>query len=690
MDRWLAALGTTMTAYKTMVQGSGTYVKLLAALTIAAILLSVGFLLWGLRDREINHARMETANLTQMVVQQSERQFETMDMVLKGVQERLQTPFGIQQDLSGQTVRLLLNSRVAGLHQVRSLSLLDTKGILVNTSGASEPPALTFADADFFQRVQQLGGDGLVIGRPVRNGDDSGWTLNLARPLLTEDGHFRGVAVVAVDLAAFEKMFSVVQLDYVRPIALYLSDGTLFASWPHRENAMGQLAPEWGNLLQRDPTATVRSVDHMAEDGTKLAYAMGHLSGFPIRVSVADDAFQRLVAWRETAWPISIGALLVSIFTTLVATYLVGKLRIKHQLTMALTAADARYQHTVNAVMDAIVAVDETMRIVLFNPSAEMMFGHTASEVTGQTLDVLIPERLRAVHRTHMRAFSQGEETSRAASSDFEILGLRADGTEFPLESTLSRSVIGGKMQMTAVLRDVSKHGAAEAELRLANGQLRELSASLQSVREEERKRISRELHDDLGQQLTGLKLSLSWLGSRLKDGKPTTVSDVDEMRHQMDTAIGSVRRIATELRPRVLDDLDFREALSWQAQDMLKHSGIQVELDLRDADWVQDDGLATALFRIVQEALTNVVRHAQATKVQVTLGYYEQALLLSIQDNGCGFDPGVSSGGIGLVSMRERCAAIGAGFVVRSSKGAGTVLEVRVPVEEDIALQAA
>ena len=655
-----------------MVQGSGRYVKLLATLTISAILLSVGFLLWGLRDREMNHARMETANLTQMVVQQTERQFETMDLVLKGVQERLQTPFGTQQELSGQAVRLLLNSRVAGLRQVRSLFLLDTQGRLINASGASAPASTMLADSDYFRRLVQRGADGLVIGRPVRNSDDTGWTLNLARPLLAENGHFRGVAVVAVDLTTFEKMYSVVQLDYVRPIAFYLADGTLFASWPHRESALGRPAPEWGKLLETDPTSAVQTVDHVAEGGIPLTYAMGHLAGFPIRVSVADDASQRLEAWRETAWPIGIGALLVSVFTALVATYLVGKLRLKQQLTMALTAADERYQYTVNSVMDAIVAVDESMRIVLFNPSAEKMFDRKATAVTGQPLDLLIPSGLH------------GMESPRAAAGNAEIMGLRSDGTEFPLEATLSRSVIGGKMQMTAVLRDVSEHRAAEAELRLVNTQLRELSASLQSVREEERKRISRELHDDLGQQLTGLKLSLSWLGSRLKDGKPTTVKDVDEMRHQMDAAIGSVRRIATELRPRVLDDLDFREALSWQTQDMFKHSGIQVDLHLEDADRVRDDVLATALFRIVQEALTNVVRHARASKVELTFGFRDGALLLSIQDNGCGFDSSSAIRGIGLVSMRERCAAIGAGFVVRSYAGEGTRLEVSVPVDED------
>jgi signal transduction histidine kinase len=265
-----------------------------------------------------------------------------------------------------------------------------------------------------------------------------------------------------------------------------------------------------------------------------------------------------------------------------------------------------------------------------------------------------------------------------------EIFGLRANGIEFPLESTISHSLIGGRMQMTAVLRDVTERRKSESALRVLNTQLRELSTNLQNVREEERKRFSRELHDDLGQRLTGLKLSLSWMGSRLKEGKPAAASDVDEMRHQMDAAIGSVRRIAAELRPRVMDDLDFREALAWQTTEFFKHSGIQIALDLNAADRVKEDGLATALFRIVQESLTNVVRHASADRVEVSLDYAQGHLILLIRDNGCGFDQDSTLGGVGLVSMRERCGAIDAVFTVTSHPGAGTRVEVTVPLGDN------
>ena len=193
------------------------------------------------------------------------------------------------------------------------------------------------------------------------------------------------------------------------------------------------------------------------------------------------------------------------------------------------------------------------------------------------------------------------------------MTGLRADGSEFPIESTIARTVIGGKPQLTTVLRDITARRGAEASMREANRELRRLSASLQSVREEERTRISRELHDDLGQQLTGLKLDLSWLGNRIREGRQASPEMVDGMRHMLDAAIGAVRRISAELRPPMLNDLGFGDAVSWQAAEFARRSRIEVGLDLQAAELVETDTVATALFRIVQESLTNIVRHAAA-----------------------------------------------------------------------------
>ncbi len=659
------------------------YVRLLALLTIVAIIFSVGFLLWGLRDRELNHAHLETISLTRMLMEQTEKNLESTDLLMQSIQERLLTSFGAKQALDSDPVRLLISSRVSGLKHLRSIFVVDANGLVVNSSRDLIGQPISVADRDYFKVFAQGRPDFMYLAKPVRSRIDNTWTLTLARKLKAPGGQLRGLVVAAISIDDFEHAFSTVQIDYPRPIGVYMMDGTLVASLPHRDSVIGTLAPE----LQSDnlPTKSqqIRVINQSNERTGRESIAIGKLSSFPLLISVTDVESLSLASWRDTAIPIALGALLVCIFTALVAAYLVSKLQGKQALSMALSAADERYQHTVNSVMDAIVAVDEHLHIIMFNPSAEAMFGLKASRALGQPLEILMPERLRSIHKQHMQGFSASATLSRSMAPQLEIFGLRADGVEFPLESTISHSMIGGKMQMTAVLRDVTERRKTESALRTVNTQLRELSASLQSVREEERKRISRELHDDLGQRLTGLKLSLSWLGSRLKEGKATAVADVDEMRHQMDAAIGSVRRIAAELRPRVLDDLHFREALTWQTQEFFKHSGIQIELDLHAADRVTEDGLATALFRIVQESLTNVVRHAQASKVLVCLHYADEQLLLLISDNGRGFDRDNTAGGVGLVSMRERCAAIGASFSVSSHIGVGTRVEVTVPMKD-------
>jgi signal transduction histidine kinase len=260
-----------------------------------------------------------------------------------------------------------------------------------------------------------------------------------------------------------------------------------------------------------------------------------------------------------------------------------------------------------------------------------------------------------------------------------ELSGLRPDGSEFPIESTLSHSRIAGAAQTTAVFRDVTELRRTESELRRANLQLRALAASQQSVREQERKRISSELHDDLGQQLTGLKLSLSWLGNRMKDGRSTATQHLQEMRQQLDIAIASVRRIAAEMRPRILNDLDFGQALAWQTAEFSRHSELQIELDLPAAALVKEEKLATTLFRIVQESLTNVVRHANATRAHISLVTDGDTLLLTIRDDGRGFTATPRNDGIGVTGMRERCSANGANFQIISSEGRGTTVEVTV-----------
>ena len=658
---------------------SSQAVALLAAITMAAAVLTSAFLLWSLRARELAHARAETASLAAMFIEETRQSLQSADKVLQGVQERLDSGFGSTIALDSELTHLLLATRVAGMRQLSALTLVDANGHVVNSSADIHAMVRDVSTTEYFASMAQHPRQGMTMDKPQRDSVTGQWEVHIARGLMTADGRLRGVVVADLDLARFEALFMQARLDYARPMAIYQSDGRLMVSYPHRENDLGEPALELTGEKLPTVAEGIRTLVHQSGDGTRQIFALGRLPDFPLLLGVSDDESQSLAAWRETAIPIALSVAVLCLFTVFVAYYLTQKLRRKELLEAALLDAHRRYQHTVESVKDAIVGVDSALRIQLFNPAAQTMFGYQTSAILGQPLSVLLPERSRARHDTQLGAFAQTVEGPRSMAAQLEIYGRRSDGTEFPIESSISKTDIGGQLQMTAVLRDVTAQRRARDALTAMNQELRVLYGTQQSVREQERTRISRELHDDLGQQLTGLKLSLAWLGNRVKEGRPTELESVDAMRHTLDTAIGSVRRISGELRPQILDALGFGDAVRWQIQEFAKHSDLDVQIHLPAQDAVRVDTLATALFRIVQEALTNVVRHARATHLQVELLSEGTDLVLRVRDDGIGMAARVGHTGIGLSSMRERARAIGAAFEVISSPGAGCCIEVRL-----------
>ena len=230
--------------------------------------------------------------------------------------------------------------------------------------------------------------------------------------------------------------------------------------------------------------------------------------------------------------------------------------------------------------------------------------------------------------------------------------------------------------------REAERERALLRALRGSNQQLRDLSEAIQHVREDERTRIARELHDELGQKLTGLKFEISWLSGRLKKTQPDLADKVEEMKNLLGDTIEETRRISSELRPLMLDDLGFAAAAEWTVQAFVKRTSIPVKLELPGVDCVKGDPLATNLFRILQESLTNVMRHAEATAVSVRLLQQNDQIVLRVEDNGCGLpEAGVNkAGGFGLLGIRERVRALGGTLVLERAEGGGLVIEARIP----------
>ncbi|WP_168735281.1 cache domain-containing sensor histidine kinase [Pseudothauera rhizosphaerae] len=241
------------------------------------------------------------------------------------------------------------------------------------------------------------------------------------------------------------------------------------------------------------------------------------------------------------------------------------------------------------------------------------------------------------------------------------------------------------------MVRALMRRDALERALKESDERLRyKLAVDLENVREEERARISREMHDELGQLLTGIRMEVSWLGKRLSSREGELACKADAVKMQIDQVIATVRRISAELRPLVLDDLGFAAAASWYVDQFSSRTGLAATLDLPAHEAPRGSPVASALFRILQESLTNAARHAGASRVSVRLSHAEGKWRLAVQDDGCGFDPAhARKGGIGLVGMRERAAMLGGRLSVASTPGGGTLVEAIIPEYGDNDMEA-
>jgi two-component system sensor histidine kinase UhpB len=459
---------------------------------------------------------------------------------------------------------------------------------------------------------------------------------------------------------------------------------------------------------------------------------------------------------------------------------------------------------------EAIVTVDEKQRIVMMNVAAQRMFGCTAADALGSDVSRFIPMQHREAHAVHVRDFSASGRAEMSMGERGTVLGLRANGQQFPAVASISRmdvvDELGTRRYFTALINDLSQErstkaqvealrrrmrtvfelipaaiwiteedtivfanracaelfGAADRpaligrsiyslltpdshrtvrqkveqalrsdipvpilseriarldgvvrevviavaglpdhgrtavqmvisdvtertrqsqEMERSRHELRRLSASLVDAREEERRRIARELHDELGQRLTALKLDLSSLALQAQASafKPRIAS----MLEMVDETVASVRRIATDLRPLMLDDLGLNAAIEWLADGWARRMNIAVKLTLGKTDPPVSNAAAIALYRMVQEALTNIARYAHATEVHIEIRQLPHELVLSVQDNGVGFkDPSMyPEGSHGLMGLRERAYMLGGQLEVGNAASGGGRIAVRLPV---------
>ncbi|HVO91394.1 MAG TPA: PAS domain S-box protein [Terriglobales bacterium] len=336
---------------------------------------------------------------------------------------------------------------------------------------------------------------------------------------------------------------------------------------------------------------------------------------------------------------------------------------------------------------EGLYTVNTRGLVTYMNPAAERLFGWSSAELLGRKMHDL----------THYRhpdgSYFPADECpalqvlqKETVLSNHEDVFVHKDGTLFDViySSAPIRSDDGAVIGLVLVFRDVTARKETEKTLRTSRRELRALAARLQAAREEERAVLAREIHDELSGTLTALKMDLSLLPDRATKDRDLFLEKLNSMSGLIDCALAHVHAIVTELRPVVLDKLGLIAAIEWQAGEFHERSGIVCEMHLPTEDIPLDSDRSTALFRIFQEALTNVARHANATKVVVDLRTETTTLILTVRDNGKGIDEKVifDQNSLGLLGMRERALSFGGTAEVATLPRRGTLVTVRVPIE--------
>jgi len=383
----------------------------------------------------------------------------------------------------------------------------------------------------------------------------------------------------------------------------------------------------------------------------------------------------------QTGFAATLAAVFLALVTFILAPHDVRRaVRQRNAAQRKIEESESTSRALFQTAAQGIFMVDQSGKIVGANPAAENMLGYSEAELVGQPIEVLVPENLRRGHVAH-RDYYLREPQNRPMGLGLDLQARRKDGSRFDAEISLSYIHSAQGTLAVAFVSDISKRKADEQAIRQQREDLRLLAGRLMTAQDEERRRIARDLHDDLSQKLAYLAIDIGKFA-----GKPYAqelLQDLRPLQRRAVEAAESVRHISHQLHPSILDDIGLQAALEQYCEEFQERSGITTHFAGRDVPDALPHEIASSLYHIFQESLRNVSKHSQAQEVFVTLEFVDKVLRLAVRDEGVGLPqdrlkPGTS---IGIVGMKERAHLINGEVSIESQVGQGTEVSVSVPM---------
>ncbi|MFH1605224.1 MAG: cache domain-containing protein, partial [Pseudomonadota bacterium] len=551
----------------------------LGGLAVAAVLGGTTLSLWRMYEYATDRGDGHMLSLAQILGEHASISAHAIDALLSETAEHMRRVMVKNRLIASKPLHQHLVESIARAPFTRALLVSDASGAVILHTSRFPPPPINISDREYFGALRDRPESRFSLSTALVSKQAGGPVVSVSRRIDDRvGGRFLGVISAEIDADYLLGPQNAYDLGQHGTVRLLRRDGILLAGYPAAIAAAPANYRDSALLTQIIGTGQ-SLVRHTAEaDSVELLSAIYVLKDYPLVVAATTSKDFILASWRRNALLLGPIAMVVAALLAVIALWLAHQLRMDQDLKSMVIQSQERLHAIIQSAMDAIITLDGEQRILLFNAASERVFRCPSAQAIGADIARFVPGSFQHGQGGRVVEINDSGATMRMTGESVALTGVRADGEKFPIEASISQVQLDGAECSIVILRDITERRRAEDKIRRSQQELHELSKAANDAIEAERRRTARELHDELGQSLTVLKMNLESMRAELSP-HPQLERRAEGMHALLDGTIAATRRIAADLRPLMLDDLGLAAALDWLTHSFSQRTGIATDL---------------------------------------------------------------------------------------------------------------